>query len=269
MHEMKKTVGNQSGEKMLQIFEHLVMENRPLRLLDIANDLNISSSTVLRFLTTLMRMDYVEQDQETLKYRPTYKICALASRVSYYTDLREAARPFMDRLVDLFHESACLSIEKNMQATYIEVIRGPEKYVMTMQSVGNTAPMHCTGNGKLLLLNYSEDELDNLIRVRGLKRYTEHTITSKSALLEELDRIRARGYAFDEQEMELGSRCLAFPIYDMKGRVLAGLSVTGTTYNLTDEVILPRLEEFRGIAAEISKKMGYRSLQIHKNMQNQ
>ena len=81
--------------------------------------------------------------------------------------------------------------------------------------------------GKLLLLNYSEEQLDQMIARKGLTRYTEHTITTKAALLAELDKVRRQGYALDDEENEVGSRCMACPIRDYSGDIVAGISITG------------------------------------------
>ena len=252
-----KAQGNQSSVKLLKVFEHLILKREPQRLLDIARDLGMNSSTALRFLATLVNEGYVDQNEETLKYFPTYKICALASNVNNYVDIRTIARPYIEQLAKIFGESVCMAVEENMKSVYIEVIRESNQSLMMVQSVGNAVPMHCTGNGKVLLLNYSEEDLDKLIRVEGLARYTENTLTSKWQLMEELKRIRERGYAYDQEERELGVRCVAFPIYNYTGKVVAGLSVTGPKNRLTDEMIAKRLDDFRRISLEISKKLGH------------
>ena len=257
MPKAGKTQGNQSGEKLLTLLETLVLSDGPVRLMDISEELGMNISTTLRYMTTLISKGYAEQDPETQKYSSTYKICALAAHVNKYQDIRRIARPYLEQLVKIFGESVNMAVENNMHSVYVEVIRDTSSSLMAVQTVGNSVPMHCTGNGKLLLLNYSDEELDHLIRVVGLTRFTENTITSKEELRKELDRIRARGYAYDEEERELGMRCLAFPVYDATGRVAAGVSVTGPKTRMTDAVLDPHLEDFRRITEEISRKIGY------------
>ena len=121
--------------------------------------------------------------------------------------------------------------------------------------------MHCTGNGKLLLLNYSDEELEQFILKKGLPQFTENTYVTKESLKQELERIRRRGYAYDEEERELGIRCLAFPVFDAQGRIIAGMSVTGPKGRMTDERLNERLDVFREIALEVSKKLGYRAFE--------
>lgn len=255
------TQANQSAEKMLVMLEYLAGQSEPIRLLDISKDLGVNVSTALRFLTALINKGYVTQEEGTSRYYMTYKICALANRVSVHMDIRSIVKPYMEQLSQLFGESVCLAIEESRKVVYIEVVEGSGQMLRTMQRIGNVAPMHCTGIGKLLLLNYSDAELDQLIETEGLERYTEYTLVSKSQLTEELSKIRRQGVAYDNEECELGARCVAGPIYDSSGRVVAGVSVTGPTNHLADEFIAERLGEFRRIMEEISFKMGYKAFE--------
>lgn len=253
----KATQPNQSGEKLLKIMEYLAERGEPVRGLDIARDLKINASTALRFLLTLENCGYAAQDPETSKYYLTFKICNIASKVSASADVRNLARPFLLRLSRSFGESSCLAVESDLCVTYIDVVEGPDSMIRSMQRIGNVAPMHCTGIGKLLLLNASEEKIDQLIAVKGLTRYTEHTLTSKEELLEELKQVRLQGYAYDNEECEIGARCIAFPIRDYTGSVVAGFSVTGPAARLSDSLIGEKMEELRQASAEISKKLGY------------
>lgn len=255
----QKTPGNQSGEKLLNVLEFIILKGEPQRLQDVAGELGMNKSTALRFLKTLVNAGYIDQDPETSKYAATYKICALANKVDLYTELRKIARPYLEQLAKIFGESVNMAVEDKMTSVYVDVIRGSSQSLVTVQKIGNAAPMHCTGNGKVLLLNYSDQDLERLIRVKGLTKYTEYTLTTKEALKEELTKIRERGYAYDEQERELGARCLAFPIYGDKGKVIAGMSVTGPQNRMTDEMLLPKLEAFREITMEISHRLGYQA----------
>ena len=259
--ENEKKRGNQSGEKLMTILEYMVEQEEPVRLLDISRDLQLNSSTVLRFLTTLINTGYIEQNPDTLKYYPTYKICALANKMNMHMhmDIREIARPYMQRLNRIFGESVCMAVEDNMKSVYIEVIREQNQSLMAVQSVGNSAPLHCTGIGKLFFLNYSEPEVEQYVQTEGLTRFTKNTITSKNQLENEIKTIRGRGYSYDDEEREIGARCLAFPIYDFSDKIIAGISVTGPATRLTYELISPRLDDFRNITLEISRKMGYKA----------
>lgn len=255
------TKANQSTEKMLVILEYLARQREPVRLLDISKDLGVNVSTVLRFVTALVNKGYAVQDEETSRYYLTYKICALANRVSVKMDIRTIAKPYMEELSRIFGESVCLAVEDNQMVVYIEVVEGSGQILRITQRIGNVAPMHCTGIGKLLLMNYTEAELDQLIQVKGLARFTDHTLTSKWQLREEIEVIRQRGYAYDDEECELGARCVAAPVYDTSGKVIAGISITGPANRLTDSFIKPRIPSLLNIVDTISRKMGYKAFE--------
>ncbi|MCI8726226.1 MAG: IclR family transcriptional regulator [Hungatella sp.] len=261
MSENPKTPGIQSGEKTLSVLEYMILKQEPVRLLDIAKDLRMTNTTATRYLNTLMNKGYVEQNPSTLMYSATFKIVALANHLSNHRDLKQIARPYLEQLTRIFGESTNIAVEQNMSSVYIDVIRETNSSLMAIQYVGNAAPMHCTGNGKLLLLNYSDEELEQFIMKKGLPRFTENTYVTKESLKQELERIRQRGYAYDEEERELGIRCLAFPVFDARGRIIAGMSVTGPKGRMKDEILDKRLEDFRQIALEVSRKLGYQAFE--------
>ncbi|MFU0831645.1 MAG: IclR family transcriptional regulator [Oscillospiraceae bacterium] len=255
----KPSMTNQSTEKAMAIIELLAKAHSPMRLRDISNALNLNVSTTLRFLASLQNCHYVEQERDSQRYYLTYKICQVASRVSRHMELQTITHPYLIALSDKFQESLCVSVERDMTMVYIDVATGPNRTLMSMQSIGNTSPMHCTGNGKLLLLNYTPEQLDELIRKKGLTRFTANTITTRQELLAELEQIRARGYAYDNEESEEGVRCLACPIRDYTGDIVAGMSVTGPASRMTDEKINQILDEMMKTTNRISEALGYDS----------
>ncbi len=251
-----KTRGNQSSEKLLNLLEYLVLQEEPRRLQDIAADLDMNASTALRFLMTLVHCGYARQDPASSRYAATMKICALASHLHPEEELRELAKPHMQELSAIFGESVCLAVEQEDTAVYVEVLRVRNQSLMSVQQVGNAAPMYCNGIGKLFLSQHDEAWLsDYLSRVERIP-FTEHTITDSKALLADLSNVRQKGYSFDNEEKEIGARCVAFPVYGPDNRIIAGISVTGPTSRMTDEHILPKLEEFRRITQTLSGEMG-------------
>lgn len=257
MEEVSGNQANKSVEKCLKILEFLAVQPEPVRLLDISKALKMNSSTVLRFLTSLMLTGYVAQESDSLRYYLTYRICYFANHVSQHMDLRQMARPYMQQLSDMFNESSCLAIEQEGDIVYIEVLERQVKMLRSMQRIGKIAPMHCTGIGKLLLLNKSEEEIDALIKEKGMVQFTENTFTTKVQLMEELKKVREQGYAYDNEECEIGARCVAFPIRDYRGMYVAGLSVTGPVSRMTDSMILTRIEAAKALCNDLSKKLGF------------
>jgi len=233
----KGTNSNQSVGKALQIIEVLSESNAPMRLQDISKALEMPASTVFRMIAPLMEYGYVQQASDTSRYYLTLKFAKIGSIISSRISVRSVAQPFLLELSDKCKEATCIVIENNMEAVYVDVVDGPDGMLKIMHHIGKQAPMHCTGAGKCLLLNYDMQMLDSLIAKKGLERFTPNTITTKKALIEELDTIRANGYAVDDQECEIGARCVAVGIRDYKKKIVAAISVSGPVNRMTNEYI--------------------------------
>ncbi|MDF2524310.1 MAG: IclR family transcriptional regulator [Clostridiales bacterium] len=257
MESLSERKTNQSVEKVFTIIETLAEAGEPMRIQDIAAALSMSTSTVFRFLTTLTKCGYISQNPETSKYYLTFKICSIANKLDLNSSMRDIARPFLRTLSKIFEESVCIAIEQDMSMVYLDVIEGQGQILRTMQRIGNIAPMHCTGVGKLFLTEYSPSKLNKLISSKGLTSFTQNTFTNKEDLLTELQNVKNLGYAYDNEECEIGARCIAAPIRAYDGRIIAGISVTGPSFRMTDERLNKNLPHLLGTAELISKALGY------------
>lgn len=246
---------NQSVEKVIQIIEVMAKEGRSMRLQDIALKTDMPASTALRMVNTLLVYGYVNQDPDTLRYSLSLKFAQIGSIVSSQVSLRQIAHPLLVELSHRCKESCCLAVESEMELIYTDVVDGPDNMLKIMQRIGKRAPLHSTGIGKLLLLNYSREHLRELIRIKGLTPLTPNTVCTEEALLERLSLIRAQGYALDDEECELGARCVAAPVYDYTGQVVAGISVSGPVSRLSMERITVIAPVVQDTAHRISKLM--------------
>ena len=228
---------NQSVEKVLQIIEVMAHAPGEMRLQDIAAKCGMPASTVLRMLNTLLVYGYVNQDPHTQRYILSLKFAQIGSRICEQVSLRDMARPLLLELSQRCQEATCLAIEEDMEVVYVDVVDGPDSILKIMQRIGKRAPMLSTGVGKLLLLTYSGQQLDQFIAAKGLPVLTPNTLTTREALTAKLEEIRAQGYAMDDEECELGARCVAAPIRDYTGRIIAGISVSGPVSRLSMEHI--------------------------------
>ena len=251
------TYSNQSSDKVLAILELISYSDEPLRLIDIANQLNFNTSTALRYLNTLEQNGYVYKDKETFKYRMTFKICDLASHVSKNNDLIVIASQPIKELSCKLGECVCLAIEQNYSVVYIYVSDGPGQILRTTQRIGKEAPMYCTGVGKMILSDYSPEKVDSIIAQKGLAPFTEYTLDTREKLLAELALIKKNDFAYDNQECELGARCIALPIRDYSSHIIASISVTGPISRMTDQFIQDNYPLIRKTADEISYQFGY------------
>lgn len=256
MQEGRDARINQSVEKALNIIELLSENKDPMRIYDIAQALDMNQSTVVRFLATLMKRGYVGQDEDTMRYYLTLKLYSVAHRMETQSKLSAIASPLLKSLSRVFGESACLAVEQDMSMVYIHVEEGPSKLLRTMNRIGKVAPMHCTGIGKLMLSQYDEAQLEKFLALKELTAFTPNTITTRERLLRELALIRRQGYAYDNEECEIGARCIAAPVKASDGRIIACISVTGPIFRLTDEAISLHLDFLLQAADEISKRVG-------------
>ena len=248
---------NKSVAKTLQIIEALSQSNAPMRLHDIALSVEMPDSTVLRMISSLMEFGYIYQDVDSNKYFLTLKFAKIGAIVSSRNNLRDISHPRLVELSGKCNEAACIAIEENNQIIYIDITDGPDGMLKVMNYIGKQAPMHCTGVGKCILLNYNEQQIDELIQKKGLQRYTPNTLTTKKALLDELELVRNKGFAVDNQECELGARCVASGIRDYSGRIIAAISVSGPVTRMTHEYLESISDIVVRTANEISASLAY------------
>ena len=248
---------NQSVEKVFQIIEIMAKNKGPMRLQDISIKVEMPASTVMRLLNTLMLYNYANQDSETLKYSLSLKFCQISDSIHSQFSIRDVVRPYLLELSEKCQESACLAIEEGMMVLYIDAVDGPDKMLRTMQRIGKIAPLHSTGVGKLLLLNYDEEKLKVLTEQKGLVQLTKNTVSSLEQLKEELKIVNSLGYAFDNEECELGAKCIAAPIRDYTGKVIACISVSGPVSRITPNKTLLITHILLDISLKLSRKLGH------------
>ncbi|MCL2578978.1 MAG: IclR family transcriptional regulator [Oscillospiraceae bacterium] len=252
------TQSNQSSDKLLSLIELLSEQPEPIRLQDISRLSGLNPSTALRFINALSRRGYLAQDADTGRYYLTFKICGLAQSISSHMSVRKIALPFLRELSNVFSESCNLAVESNMSVLYVEVASSQNRTLVSTQRIGNAAALHCTGVGKLFLSQYPSDKLTGLLGQRPLEAFTEHTITDPQALGRELAHVRAVGFAYDNEECEDGTRCIAAPVRDFTGKIVAGISVSGPAVRMSDEHIAEHLPSLLDCTKQISLRLGWR-----------
>lgn len=251
------TKSNQSVIRTFQIIEAMGAARRPVRLSELAQKTGLPASTVLRMVHTLIDLGYAFQDEDTLQYGLTLQFARIGSLVGSGINLRDLAHPVMESLAQSCGEACCLALEQQDEVVYIDLVDGPDNMLRIMQHVGKRAPMHCTGIGKLLLLNRDIAGVQDYIAHRGLPRFTPNTITNETALLSELENIRRQGWAMDDEECEIGARCVAAAIRNYTGSIIGGISISGPATRLTQEMIPQIARRVMQAGQEISQRMGY------------
>ncbi len=243
-------------DRALDILELYSLGEPELRLSDISARLGLSPSTALRMLSVLERRGYVERSAETGGYRLGVRTLELGGIYLQTTSLVALAEPYMRDLVRECNQTANLAVLEHAEVVHLAVVP-PNRFVRVQTGVGQRASAHSTGLGKALLADLSEGELEGLVTHHGLPRHTDRTITSLGALRAHLRQVRERGYALDEEESEIGLRCVAAPIRDATNRAIAAVSISGPALEFNEENLPRYVEAVVGAAREISARMGH------------
>lgn len=249
-----------SSDKLLMILECIAESRMPMRLQDLAEHSGMTQPTVLRYLRTLQNAHYVYQEEDTLRYGLTWKLCRLTDNLNSYLGLRNIANPFVNRLANVLQLGVCLVVDRDGQCVYLDCVDHPSPLYTPPQYIGKQAPMHATGSGKMLLSSYSAMQVEEYLASHRLEQFTESTITDKERLLEELETVRRRGYALDDQECEPGLKCISYPLRNYTGRICAAISVFGNTDDMSEEFLEEVVQPELSRAAEtISGRLGWQA----------
>lgn len=190
-------------------------------------------STAFRILGSLIEVGFVERDNAG-HYFIGRKISHLANRVRRGADLREEARDVMDQLRDEIDETINLTVRENDEVIYIERAT-PNRMMRVEQVIGSRAPLHVTAVGKLMLGELGAEFIQAYSKRTGLKPYTIHTLSSLEDLIENLHEATTQGFAYDNEEAEVGVGCIGVLIYNNKGEVVGGLSISAPIERRKDE----------------------------------
>lgn len=251
--ESESKGGVQSLNRALDIMEALALEPQGLTLTELSNRVGLHKSTVHRLLSTLAARHYVELSGNGC--RLGLRVADLGSRLLNSMELRTESAPLLRQLSHRLGRVVHLAVIDEGEVVYLDKVE-PLESIRLYSSIGRRAPFHCTGLGKVLAAYHPEDEVRAWIRQHGLPKKTENTLTDPEKLRAEFLQIREKGYGFDEVEHEANVRCVAAPIRDYRGMVIAGISVTGRADEFTREVAEAAAVEVTAVAREISRRMG-------------
>ena len=257
---MTRTVKNGMVQAVSNAFKILeILSNSPkCGVSELARTLGCQKGTVFRLLNTLRNEGYITQDAESEKYSLTLKLFKLGSNVVNNLDLNKASLPVITRLSKLTSETVHICVLENDQLVYLQKIESTHALKVAMMSrVGQSVPLYCTGVGKVLLSHQSIEKIQQYLQNTNFERFTEHTIVEPHDLTIELEKIRTSGIAYDNEEHVLGVRCVAAPIFNQTGNVIAAISIAGPTVRIVNEKLKLIRELVMNAASEISAQMGY------------
>lgn len=243
-------------ERALNLLNVFTLEQPELTLSDLATATKLAPSTTLRLLTILAEFGYVERSEETDRFRIGVGMFERGSIYIQTTSIeREAQKPLAD-LARTCNQTASLGVLERGEIVHIAVFP-PDRPIRYYAPVGQREMAHCTGLGKVLLSGLSAEQVEEVVARRGLPSRTDRTITTISALRSELERVREQGYAMDDEESVVGLRCIAAPIHDAHGRVVAAISASGPAAEFVPATLPGLLREIKGTATAISSRLGH------------
>jgi len=237
----------QSLARGLKILELLSQAQDGISITELADQLLVDKASASRLVSTLARYGYAEKDQVTRRYHLGPQVVGLSRSVLTRLPLREAAKPYLRQLMERTGECAHLAVPAQEKVLYIDQVESPATLRVNAQ-VGTMNPLHCTALGKALLA-FGEVKLPET-----LARRTPQTIRSKRALQQQLEVIRKTGYAVDDEEFDIGVRCIAVPVFDFRNKVIGSIGISGPASRITPE----RLSALAAVVVEIGKALSER-----------
>ena len=251
----------QTIERASQILDILGQSPQGISIRELSTKVNLPKGTIHRLLSSLLHFGYVRQDPKTRNYFLGFKLVELGNLLLGQLDLRKEAEPFLRDLAEGTKETVHMVVMDRDEVVYIEKVefeQNPGGLRMASR-IGLRNPIHSCAVGKVLLADFSDEALDHFLRGKNLLRRTENTMTDPVQLREHLKLVRKQGFAIDDEENERGIRCIAAPICNEVGRVVAAISISGPAFRVTKKVIQESLKkEVMETAFKISQRLGFR-----------
>jgi len=246
----------QSLDRAVAILEVLGESNIPLSLADICHQMHLHKSTAHRSLMVLERSALIERTHEN-RFRLGLKLYELGNRAVEQIDLRARVNPFFRRLSAQIGETVHLSVLQKTSVVYLDKFE-PNRRVCMTSKIGTSNPVYCTSMGKAMLAFQSPEAVEEIISKIKFVRFTPKTLCTKVDLLKALERVRRRGYAIDDEEIEIGVRCVGAPIFNDNHRPIAAVSISGPASRITAQSVPAIAEQLMRCCRDISASLGLR-----------
>jgi DNA-binding IclR family transcriptional regulator len=244
----------QSLERAISVLEVLRESDAPLSLAEICQCMGLHKSTAHRSLMVLERSSLIERTHDN-RFRLGLKLYELGNRAVEQIDLRSRVHPFFRRLSTQVGETVHLSVLQKTSIVYLDKVE-PNRRVCMSSKIGTSNPVYCTAMGKAMLAFQPAETIEQTIAKTHFARYTGKTLCSRETLLKYLERVRRRGYAIDDEEIELGVRCIGAPIFSEDRRVIAAVSVSGPASRITAQSVPEIAEHLLRCCSDISASLG-------------
>lgn len=222
--KQRKTIG--SVIKAVEIINYIAESDQEMGATEISEGLGYGVSATYHLLNTLKESNFITQNERSKKYQLSLKLWQLGMKAFSQNNLGTALRQFLTKLKKETGETSNLTVLDRKSIVYIAQEES-DKLIKMFTKTGATAPLHCTASGKIFLAYMDDVKREEILKDYIMTRFTKNTITTKKQLLLELREIKNKGYGFDIEERDEDVSCIAAPIFDTNGEVLACISISG------------------------------------------
>jgi len=253
---MSNSLAVQSLHRAFDILEAIGNSPLPASLKEITETTGLPKSTVYRLISNLENRDYVCCDNNG-KYRLGFQLLMMSQWAEKDFEIKRVAKSYLDSLNAFTKETVHLAILGKNRVLYVDTVDSPHALRMVAK-LGTTNSVHCTALGKTLLLKRSDEDICRILEEQGMDKRTEYTLCTPADYLREMAIVRRLGYALDNRESEMDSRCVGAPIFDNAGRVVAAISISGLATRFSyDFIVKEVVSKLLDSTARISRVLGY------------
>lgn len=250
----------QTIERVALILDVLGNSLHDLSIKELSEKLSLPKGTIHRLVTSLVYFGFVNQNELTKNYHLGFKLTELAHLLLNQIDFRDEARPLMIELSERIGETIHLVMLNRNEAVYIDKVALNQSGLQMLSRIGLSVPIHCSAVGKVLAAHLPEDKLEKILIKKKLERRTDNTITNYLAFKEHLSKVKLLGWAIDDEENEYGIRCVAAPIRNENGDVVAAMSISGPSIRIKLKHLKRELKDnVCDTSLKISQKIGYKN----------
>ncbi len=243
-------------ERAFQILDLACEKGSPISISEVCDALGCNSNMAFRLLSSIQNSGYLDKDPYTGLYFISIKSLRLSTNVLQSMELRKMAMPYLELLWTQYPKANVnLAVIRQQDIIMLERIEA-QTVPRTFFTPGRVVPFHCTGIGKILTCNLPDEEIDELIRNKGLRKFTEKTICTPEGIKEELKKVRAERIGRDRNEFIEGDNCSAAPILNKDNQTIAAISMSALEPNMTAEEIEAAIPKLKETAARISSMLG-------------
>lgn len=258
INKMSENTTSRAVERALSMLELIAESKKGLTNADLSRRLKIPKSSASYILRVLENRAYLKRN-DSGKYLLGLQLMSLSSDALSHADVREIAKPILNRFLKKSRlPEAHLAVLDNGRAVYIEKVEAEDSFIRMDIWVGHRLPVHTTSIGKALVAYLTDNEIIEILKSRGMEKKTDKSITSRQKFLSEMKKVREFGFAVDNEENSDGVRCVAAPIFDAKGKVIAALGTSSTILQINEANLPKYVELIKESAQRVSQQMGYK-----------